>query len=161
MQFGDHHTEPATPLEETGRLQHAVRFRHRHGIHGQMRSDLTQLCEAALEGRLATQTVDWDPRAAVGVVLAAAGYPDTARKGDVIEGLDEAALRPGKIFHAGTARSGDSIVTAGGRVLCAVGLGDSVLAAQRQAYDLVRTVRWPGMQYRTDIGHRAIERERH
>jgi phosphoribosylamine--glycine ligase len=129
-------------------------------ILSRMRSDLTELCEAALEGRLAAHTVDWDPRAAVGVVLAAAGYPETVRKGDVIEGLDAAATRPGTIFQAGTAQSGDSIVTAGGRVLCAVGLGDTVLAAQRQAYELVQVIRWPGMQYRSDIGHRAIERER-
>jgi phosphoribosylamine--glycine ligase len=124
-----------------------------------MRSDLVTLCEAALAGRLEHASVDWDPRAAVGVVLAAAGYPENVRKGDVIEGLEAAATRPGKIFHAGTAQAGESVVTAGGRVLCAVGLGDSVLAAQRQAYDLVSVVRWPGMQYRRDIGHRAIERE--
>ena len=92
-------------------------------------------------------------------MLAAAGYPETVRKGDVIEGLDVAGTRPGKIFHASTAQSGDSIVTAGGRVLCAVGLGDTVLAAQGQAYDLVASVHWPGMQYRHDIGHRAIQRE--
>jgi phosphoribosylamine--glycine ligase len=128
-------------------------------ILSRMRSDLVPLCEAALEGRLEHQSVDWDPRAAVGVVLAAGGYPDQVRKGDVIEGLEAAAARPGKIFHAGTAQSGESIVTAGGRVLCAVGLGDSVLGAQRQAYELVDAVRWPGMQYRHDIGHRAIERE--
>jgi phosphoribosylamine--glycine ligase len=128
-------------------------------ILSRMRSDLVALCEAALAGRLEHERVDWDPRAAVGVVLAAEGYPEKPRKGDVIEGLDAAAARPGKIFHAGTAQAGESIVTAGGRVLCAVGLGDSVLAAQHQAYDLVRVVRWPGMQYRHDIGHRAIERE--
>jgi phosphoribosylamine--glycine ligase len=129
-------------------------------ILSRMRSDLTLHCDAALDGRLAGESVDWDPRAAVGVVLAAAGYPETVRKGDVIEGLDAAAARPGKIFHAGTAQAGAAIVTAGGRVLCAVGLGDGVLAAQQQAYELVRTVRWSGMQYRKDIGYRAVERER-
>jgi len=128
-------------------------------ILSRMRSDLVELCETALAGRLERASVDWDPRAAVGVVLAAAGYPESVRKGDVIEGLDVAATRPGKIFHAGTAQSGDSIVTAGGRVLCAVGLGDTVLAAQGQAYELVAAVHWAGMQYRQDIGHRAIERE--
>jgi phosphoribosylamine--glycine ligase len=129
-------------------------------ILSRMRSDLTQLCDAALDGRLENESVDWDPRAAVGVVLAAAGYPESVRKGDRIEGLDAAAALPGKVFHAGTAQSGSSIVTAGGRVLCAVGLGDGVLAAQQQAYELVRAVHWPGMQYRSDIGYRAIARER-
>src|SRR5262245_1884264 len=129
-------------------------------ILSRMRSDLTVLCDAALDGQLARASVDWDPRAAVGVVLAAHGYPETVRKGDVIHGLDAAARRPGKVFHAGTARTRDSIVTAGGRVLCAVGLGDTVLTAQRQAYELVHEVHWDGMQYRRDIGHRAIERER-
>ena len=129
-------------------------------ILSRMRSDLTVLCDAALDGRLAREYVDWDPRAAVGVVLAAHGYPEQVRKGDVIHGLDAAARRPGKVFHAGTARKGNDIVTAGGRVLCAVGLGDTVLAAQRQAYELVGEIRWDGMQYRRDIGYRAIERER-
>jgi phosphoribosylamine--glycine ligase len=124
-----------------------------------MRSDLTSLCEAALDGRLARIEVDWDPRAAVGVVLAAGGYPETVRKGDLIHGLDAAARLPGKVFHAGTALRGNDVVTHGGRVLCAVGLGETVRAAQRQAYDLVGTIRWDGMQYRRDIGHRAIARE--
>jgi len=124
-----------------------------------MRSDITELCEAALNARLASVAVDWDPRAAVGVVLAAGGYPDTVRKGDVIHGLDAAAKLPGKVFHAGTALSGDAVVTSGGRVLCAVGLGDTVRAAQRQAYDLVNSICWEGMQFRRDIGYRAIARE--
>jgi phosphoribosylamine--glycine ligase len=127
-------------------------------ILARMRSDLTGLCDAALDGRLDTMAVDWDPRAAVGVVLAAGGYPDAVRKGDVIHGLDAAARLPGKVFHAGTALSGGDVVTSGGRVLCAVGLGATVLAAQRQAYDLVNAICWEGMQYRRDIGHRAIER---
>ena len=125
-----------------------------------LRSDLVETCLQCFDGTLGEQPLEWDPRAAVGVVLAAAGYPETVRKGDVIEGLDAAAARPGKIFHAGTAQSGTSIVTAGGRVLCAVGLGDGVLAAQQQAYELVRAVHWSGMQYRKDIGYRAVERER-
>jgi phosphoribosylamine--glycine ligase len=128
-------------------------------ILARMRSDITGLCNAALDGRLETMTVDWDPRAAVGVVLAAGGYPETVRKGDVIHGLDAAAQLPGKVFHAGTALSGGDVVTSGGRVLCAVGLGTTVLAAQRQAYDLVNAICWDGMQYRRDIGHRAIARE--
>jgi phosphoribosylamine---glycine ligase len=128
-------------------------------ILARLRSDLTTLCEAALEGRLSKIEVDWDPRAAVGVVLAAGGYPETVRKGDVIHGLEAAARLPGKVFHAGTAMRDGDVVTHGGRVLCAVGLGDTVRAAQRQAYDLVGAIRWEGMQYRRDIGYRAIERE--
>jgi phosphoribosylamine--glycine ligase len=128
-------------------------------ILARLRSDLTVLCEAALEGRLSKVDVDWDPRAAVGVVLAAGGYPETVRKGDVIHGLEAAAQRPGKVFHAGTAMRGGDVVTNGGRVLCAVGLGDTVRGAQKQAYDLVEAIRWDGMQYRRDIGYRAIARE--
>ena len=128
-------------------------------ILARMRSDITALCDAALDARLEAAAVDWDPRAAVGVVLAAGGYPDAVRKGDVIHGLDAAAQLPGKVFHAGTALAGDDVITNGGRVLCAVGLGATVLAAQRQAYDLVNAICWYGMQYRRDIGHRAIARE--
>ncbi len=129
-------------------------------ILSRMRSDLTALCDAALDGRLAGIEVQWDPRAAVGVVLAAGGYPDTVRKGDVIHGLDAAAKLPGKIFHASTARNAaGKVVTSGGRVLCAVGLGATVRAAQKQAYELVGAVCWEGMQYRKDIGFRAIARE--
>jgi phosphoribosylamine--glycine ligase len=128
-------------------------------ILSRMRSDITELCEAALDARLASTEVDWDPRAAVGVVLAGGGYPDTVRKGDVIHGLDAAAKLPGKVFHAGTSLSGDAVVTSGGRVLCAVGLGDTVRAAQRQAYELVNSICWEGMQFRRDIGYRAIARE--
>jgi phosphoribosylamine--glycine ligase len=125
-----------------------------------MRSDLTALCDAALDGKLAGIEVDWDPRAAVGVVLAAHGYPDTVRKGDEIHGLDAAAAMPGKVFHAGTALNAQGkVVTNGGRVLCAVGLGNTVRAAQEQAYDLVGAICWDGMQYRKDIGYRAIARE--
>jgi phosphoribosylamine--glycine ligase len=128
-------------------------------ILARMRSDITGLCDAALDARLEDVTVDWDPRAAVGVVLAAGGYPDAVRKGDVIHGLDAAAQLPGKVFHAGTSLAGDDVVTSGGRVLCAVGLGSTVLAAQQQAYGLVNAICWEGMQYRRDIGHRAIARE--
>jgi len=128
-------------------------------ILSRLRSDITLHCEAAIDGRLATEHVDWDPRAAVGVVLAAGGYPDNVRKGDVIHGLDAAARLPGKVFHAGTALREGSVVTNGGRVLCAVGLGDSVRIAQQHAYDLARAISWDGMQYRRDIGYRAIARE--
>jgi len=126
-----------------------------------LESDLTELCQAALEGRLDRVEARWDPRAAVGVVLAAAGYPEQVRKGDEILGLDAAARLPGKVFHAGTRSLGPCIVTDGGRVLCAVGLGQSVAAAQTEAYALVHCIHWAGMHYRSDIGWRAIAREQH
>ena len=129
-------------------------------VMARLQSDLTVLCEAALAGRLATQQAQWDARAALGVVLAAAGYPDTVRTGDVIDGLDAAARLPGKVFHAGTTLRDGRTVTSGGRVLCAVGLGHTVQAAQAQAYALVDTLRFAGMQVRRDIGYRAIARER-
>jgi phosphoribosylamine---glycine ligase len=122
-------------------------------------SDLIELCEAALAGALDRCEVRWDPRAALGVVMAAGGYPDAYEKGAPISGLDAAARLPGKVFHAGTAQRGPRIVTTGGRVLCAVGLGATVSAAQRQAYDLVHSIQWNGVQYRLDIGYRAIARE--
>jgi phosphoribosylamine--glycine ligase len=128
-------------------------------IMSRLRSDLTVLCEAALEGRLDEASMDWDPRAALGVVLAAAGYPDTVRKGDEIRGLDSAAQLPGKVFHAGTTQRNDHVITHGGRVLCAVGLGESVSDAQRAAYALVDQIDFAGMQCRRDIGYRAIHRE--
>jgi phosphoribosylamine--glycine ligase len=124
-----------------------------------LQSDLTALCEAALAGRLDGAHAQWDSRAALGVVMAAAGYPETVRKGDVIEGLERAAQLPGKIFHAGTRLDAGRVLTNGGRVLCAVGLGASVAAAQHQAYALTDTVRWPGVHYRRDIGFRAVQRE--
>ena len=124
-----------------------------------LQSDLIDLCEAALDGALERLDVRWDSRAALGVVMAAGGYPDAYRKGDPISGLDAAAALPGKVFHAGTRAEGTKIVTAGGRVLCAVGLGDSVGAAQHQAYNLVHAIHWNLVQYRLDIGYRAIERE--
>jgi phosphoribosylamine--glycine ligase len=121
-------------------------------------SDLTALCEAALAGQLDGVHEEWDTRAALGVVMASAGYPDSVKKGDVIEGLQQAARLPGKIFHAGTRLEAGEVVSNGGRVLCAVGLGADVAAAQREAYALVDAVRWPGMQYRHDIGYRALTR---
>lgn len=125
-----------------------------------LQSDLTVLCDAALAGTLDCVTAQWDPRAAVGVVLAAAGYPDDVRLGDPIAGLEQAARLPGKLFHSGTRRDGGRVVTAGGRVLCAVGSGDSVREAQVQAYALVESIHFEGMQFRRDIGHRALARTR-
>ncbi len=130
-------------------------------IMARLRSDLTALCEAALDGRLNEITMDWDPRAALGVVIAAGGYPDSYEKGLPIEGLEDAAALPGKIFHAGTALQAGKVVTNGGRVLCAVGLGENVSAAQRAAYALVERICYKEIRYRRDIGYRAIARETH
>ncbi len=126
-----------------------------------LRSDLVDLCEAAMEGRLDQVRADWDPRAALGVVMAAGGYPGSYRKGDPIQGLEEAdALEDAKLFHAGTALKDDQVVTSGGRVLCAAALGATVSEAQTRAYELADTVHWQAVYYRRDIGHRAIARER-
>lgn len=123
-----------------------------------LKSDLVEHCLAAIEGELDQQTTDWDERAALGVVLAAAGYPGSYPSGDVINLPDE-QVENQKIFHAGTASQEQQTVTAGGRVLCATALGNSVGEAQKAAYDLVGKISWPGMYYRTDIGYRAIARE--
>ena len=125
-----------------------------------MRSDLVAICNATLDGTLGQQRAEWDSRASLGVVLAAGGYPETYAKGDVIAGLGEANSETQKVFHAGTALSGDDVVTSGGRVLCVVGLGDTVEAAAGQAYDAVDEVSWDNVYYRRDIGHRAIAREK-
>ena len=127
-------------------------------VMSRLKSDLTQLCDAALDGKLNQVTADWSPQAALGVVMAAEQYPETPRKGDVIHGLEAAAALPGKVFHAGTQLDHDNVVTHGGRVLCAVGLGDTVKAAQTQAYALTKAIQWQGVQYRHDIGYRAIAR---
>ena len=120
-----------------------------------LRSDLVDLVDAALDGGLADADADWDPRAALGVVLAARDYPASGSDGAAISGIpDESA--DGKVFHAGTRLDGDAVVTAGGRVLCAVGLGDTVKAAQTRAYALAAPVRWDGVDYRKDIGWRAL-----
>ncbi|MCB1639370.1 MAG: phosphoribosylamine--glycine ligase, partial [Thiothrix sp.] len=127
-----------------------------------LQSDLVELVEAALAGQLDQVTAHWDERAALGVVLAAGGYPEAYRKGDVIRGLAQAAKAgdDGKVFHAGTVLRDGQVVTQGGRVLCAVGLGASVTEAQARAYEQVRALDWPDVYYRTDIGYRAIARER-
>ncbi|MGX2028978.1 MULTISPECIES: phosphoribosylamine--glycine ligase [Methylocaldum] len=123
-----------------------------------LKSDLVDLCLGAVEGRLSRVSAEWDERASLGVVLAAGGYPFDYAKGDEIQGLPEKASADTKVFHAGTARSDGKIVTAGGRVLCVCALGESVLEAQRKAYEQVREIRWENMYYRTDIGYRAIGR---
>ena len=127
-----------------------------------LKSDLVALCEAALDGRLDRVTAEWDPRAALGVVLAAGGYPGSYRKGDVIEGLPASPADTGPdahIFHAGTALRDGQVVTSGGRVLCVTALGETVSAAQQAAYALVDSISWPDMTCRRDIGYRAIARE--
>lgn len=126
-------------------------------IMSRLQSDLAELCLAALDGKLDTATAEWDSRAAVGVVMAAGGYPESYNKGDVIHGLD--SVSGAKVFHAGTAEKDGQIVTNGGRVLCVVALGDSVTEAQAKAYEGVKQINWDKVYYRTDIGHRAIARE--
>ncbi|MFT2109668.1 phosphoribosylamine--glycine ligase [Marinomonas sp. 2405UD68-3] len=124
-----------------------------------LRSDLVSLCLSAIKGTLDAQTCDWDPRASLGVVLAAGGYPYDYQKGDVITGHDTTLDTHQKVFHAGTTIENGQIVTNGGRVLCAVSLGDTVSEAQVSAYDVVRKINWDKVYYRTDIGHRAVSRE--
>ncbi len=124
-----------------------------------LQSDLVELIEAALDGRLNTLTAQWDQRAALGVVMAAGGYPDSYAKGDVIHGLAAAANLPGKVFHAGTRSEQGEVLSNGGRVLCAVGLGVAVTEAQKNAYALVNEIHWHKVYFRKDIGHRAIARE--
>lgn len=121
-------------------------------------SDLLTLCQAALDGRLDQVEAKWKPETALGVVLAAPGYPENARKGDEIFGLPNEDLSEQKVFHAGTIAS-DALRTAGGRVLCVTALGQDINAARLRAYKLVEKIHWPDMQYRTDIGYRAIKRQ--
>ncbi len=124
-----------------------------------LRSDLIDLVDAALGGRLDRAKADWDPRAALGVVMAAGGYPGPYKKGDSIAGLDAVRGDDVKVFHAGTATHDGNVVTSGGRVLCVTALGATVAAAQARAYDAVHQIRWSGAHYRNDIGYRAIARE--
>ena len=126
-----------------------------------LKSDLFDLLEHATGGTLGRALPEWDRRASLGVVLAAAGYPGEPRKGDIISGLDrvtEDAFPDCHVFHAGTALHGDQVVVNGGRVLCVAALGDSIRQAQRAAYAAVSAIHFDGMQYRTDIGHRALSR---
>jgi len=120
-----------------------------------LRSDLFELIESAMDGRLDHVKAEWDRRAALGVVLAAAGYPEAPVKGHAITGLPTAA-EDFRVFHSGTALKDGAIVTNGGRVLCVTALGDSIKMTQRRAYEVVQGIRFDGMQYRRDIGHRAV-----
>jgi len=124
-----------------------------------LKSDLIEMCLAALEQRLDLITVEWDKRASLGVVMAAGGYPERYRKGDVISGLPETEKEGIKVFHAATKTRNGSVVTSGGRVLCATALGSSVTEAQSRAYELVNQITWDDVYYRTDIGYRAVARE--
>jgi phosphoribosylamine---glycine ligase len=126
-----------------------------------LQSDLVELCLAALDRRLDQADANWDRRASLGVVLAAGGYPERYNKGDSISGLPQTDEEDAKVFHAGTRQDeSGSIVTNGGRVLCVVGLGESVAEAQQKAYHLAGEIHWTGVYHRRDIGYRAIERER-
>jgi phosphoribosylamine--glycine ligase len=124
-----------------------------------LKSDLVTLCEAALEHKLNKVSAEWDGRAAVGVVLAAEGYPGDYRKGDSILGLPMFPSDHVKVFHAGTEEQGDKVLTTGGRVLTVTALGDSVADARLRAYHTAESIRWPGRFFRKDIGWRAVQRE--
>ncbi len=143
-------------------LEYNVRFGdpETQPIMVRLQSDLVQHCLDALEGKLDQAETQWDSRTALGVVMAAGGYPDSYDKGDAISGLDNIDDDAVKVFHAGTTEDEDgNIVTAGGRVLCVVALGDNVSSAQKRAYEAVNKIQWKDVYYRHDIGHRAIARE--
>ncbi|KDN11683.1 phosphoribosylamine--glycine ligase [Snodgrassella communis] len=149
-------------IDATG-APYTIEFNCRFGdpetqpIMCRLQSDLVELIQAALAGELNTVTASWSSQTAVGVVLAAAGYPQAPRKGDVISGV-VTANQTGKVFHAGTAlNSCNELITNGGRVLCVVGLGTDVNAAQKQAYAALEPIHFEGMQYRYDIGAKALK----
>ena len=123
-----------------------------------LKSDFTELIDAGIDGRLDQIDTEWDRRVALGVVLAAGGYPENPKKGDVIQGLPTHGTDDVQVFHAGTATSGKDVVTSGGRVLCVTALGDTLKLAQSRAYEVVAHISFDGMQYRSDIGHRAIKK---
>jgi phosphoribosylamine--glycine ligase len=126
-----------------------------------LQSDLIELCQAAVNSTLDKVAAQWDPRACIGVVMAAGGYPGSYEKGKIIKGVSSPNTGPDvKVFHAGTANHGDKIVTNGGRVLCVTALGDTVADARDKAYAQIQNIKWDGAYYRHDIGYRAIERER-
>jgi phosphoribosylamine--glycine ligase len=124
-----------------------------------LRSDLASLCVLACQGKLDEATISFDSKAAVGVVLAAGGYPRGYGKGKVIAGLDNISSEMGKVFHAGTEIKDGQTVTSGGRVLCATALGETVTAAANNAYNIAEQISWDNMFYRKDIGYKAISRE--
>ncbi|SMF02067.1 phosphoribosylamine--glycine ligase [Alteromonadaceae bacterium Bs31] len=124
-----------------------------------LKSDLVELCQAAISKTLKHGSTEWDSRPSVGVVLAAGGYPGSYEKGRAISGLELNTSADAKIFHAGTTLNNGKVVTNGGRVLCATALGDTVTEAQQNAYTLAKQIQWDGVYMRTDIGYRAIARE--
>jgi len=142
-------------------LEYNVRFGdpETQPIMMRLQSNLVDLLEAALDKRLDQESIQWDERSAVGVVLAASGYPDSYKKGEVVSEIPN-ENDSSKTFHAGTKQDGETIVTNGGRVLCAVGLGSNVSEAQKCAYALVDNIHWDNSYYRTDIAYRAVNRER-
>ncbi len=150
-----------SPDGETNVLEFNVRFGdpETQPIMMRLQSDLAELCLAAVDGRLDQVEALWDPRPALGVVMAAGGYPDAYGKGYPITGLDEANSGETRVFHAGTAMHDNEVVTSGGRVLCVCALGDSVTSAAKAAYAGCKKVNWQGAFFRPDIGHRAIARE--
>ena len=151
-------------IDKAGQV-HVVEFNCRLGdpetqpIILRLKSDLVTLLDHALAGTLDQAEAEWDPRAALGVVLAAHGYPDAPRKGDAINGLPPAG-DDYHVFHSGTALDGDQVVATGGRVLCVAALGHNVKTAQRRAYEIAGSIRFDGMQMRRDIGHRATHNQR-
>ncbi len=124
-----------------------------------LKSDLVELCLAAIDGRLDQVDAEWDERASLGVVMAAGGYPEKYNKGDVITGLPEGEADDLKVFHAGSAMKDGNVVTSGGRVLCVTALGSNVGEAQKKAYELVKKIKWDSVYFRNDIGYRAVQRE--
>jgi len=150
-----------SPSGETKVLEFNVRFGdpETQPIMMRLQSDLAELCLAAINGRLDQADALWDPRPALGVVMAAGGYPDSYSKGHIISGLDTATNDSVRVFHAGTALENGEVVTSGGRVLCVCSLADSVKAAASAAYSGCDNIHWDGAFYRGDIGHRAISRE--
>ena len=148
-------------ISKTGELkvlEYNVRFGdpETQPIMMRMQSDLVELCLAAVDGKLNEHSTQWDSRFALGVVLAAGGYPYAYNKGDVISGLDDADTANAKIFHAGTVMQDGNVVTMGGRVLCACGMGNTVAEAQKTAYELVDKIQWKDVYYRKDIGFKAL-----
>jgi len=141
-------------------LEYNVRFGdpETQPIMMRLQSELVDLLDAALDKRLDEVSIEWDERSAVGVVLAANGYPESYPKGETISHIPKEDNKS-KVFHAGTKKDGEDIVTSGGRVLCAVGLGSNVTDAQKCAYTLIDKIEWQNSYYRTDIAYRAVNRE--
>jgi phosphoribosylamine--glycine ligase len=150
-----------SPAGETRVLEFNVRFGdpETQPIMMRLQSDLAGLCLAAVNGKLDQVDAKWDPRPAIGVVMAAGGYPDSYSKGQVITGLEDANRAGSRVFHAGTQLKDGNIVTAGGRVLCVCAMAGNVEDAAVAAYSGCDRIHWDGAFFRRDIGYRAIARE--